>query len=201
MTTTQTNQPNTRERLLQAASSLMWERSFQAAGVDDLCLRAGAKKGSFYHFFPSKSELAVAAIEHSWSYVRETIFEPVFNSDMSGLDQFRQLIKKVDQLQTNKADDAGCYLGCPFGSLGQEMAVQDELIRESLQKIFNQHYEYFEAALKRAQKDGQIPAGNNKQRAQKIFALLEGAMLLAKVANDPQLFRNIAPAINDIAAS
>lgn len=194
-------QANTRDRLLQAASSLMWERSFQAAGVDDLCLRANAKKGSFYHFFPTKTDLAIAAIESSWAHVRKTIFEPVFSSDKSGLDQIQQLVKKVHQLQSCKADEQGAYLGCPFGSLGQEMAVQDEDIRKALQKIFEQHYEFLEAALKRAQKDGQIPAGNNKQKAKKIFALLEGALLLSKVANDPQVFRTIAPAVNDIASS
>lgn len=48
---------------------------------------------------------------------------------------------------------------------------------------------------------GEIPSCDNRQRTQKIFALLEGALLLAKVANDPQVFRRVAPAVMVIAVS
>ena len=51
-----------KERLMDAAMDLMWQNSFSAASVDAICERAGAKKGSFYYFFKSKSELAAAAL-------------------------------------------------------------------------------------------------------------------------------------------
>ena len=53
---------NTRERLTDAAMDLIWENSYAATSVDAICDRAGVKKGSFYYFFKSKSELAVAAL-------------------------------------------------------------------------------------------------------------------------------------------
>ena len=49
-----TETANTRERLLDAASQLIWERGFQGTSVDDLCQRAKARKGSFYHFSPPR---------------------------------------------------------------------------------------------------------------------------------------------------
>lgn len=191
----------TRDRLLQAAASLMWERSFQGIGVDDLCQRAGAKKGSFYHFFPSKTDLAIAAIERSWAQAKAEIFEPIFKGERGGLSQLRTLVEKVHEFQLHVAAEKGAFLGCPFGSLGQEMARQDERIRKTLQKIFSAHYDYLEAALVRAQQAGEIPAGNNRQRAKNIFALLEGALLLAKVANDPKIFRNVVSAVMVVAAA
>lgn len=194
-------QPDTHSRLLHVAAEMMWERSFQATSVDDLCRRAEAKKGSFYHFFPSKTDLAVAAIENSWAQVKAQIFEPIFNDNASGLDKFNRLIETIDQFQTGLMAEKGAHLGCPFGNLGQEMARQDERIRATLQKIFDGHCDYLEAALVSAEKAGEIPAGDNRQRAQKIFALLEGALLLAKVANDAQVFRNVAPAVMVIASS
>lgn len=105
----------TRERLLETAASLMWERSFQATGVEELCQRANARKGSFYHFFPSKSELAIAAIEDSWERARSDVFEPVFSSDESGMDQLALLVEKIATYQEALADEKGSYLGCPFG--------------------------------------------------------------------------------------
>jgi len=192
---------DTRDRLLQAAASLMWERSFQATGVDELCQRAEAKKGSFYHFFPSKTDLAVAAIERSWSQVKEAFFEPIFKGSGSGLHQLQTLAEKVYTFQRKVAVEKGAVLGCPFGNLGQEMARQDERIRETLQKIFDAHCDYIETALIRAQQAGEIPAGDNRQRAKNVFALLEGAQLLAKVANDPKIFRSVAAAVMVVAAA
>ena len=192
---------DTRDRLLQAAADLMWERSFQATGVDELCQRAQAKKGSFYHFFPSKTDLAVTAIEKSWVQVKETIFEPIFKGSGSGLSQLQALAHKAYEFQLNVVAEKGAFLGCPFGNLGQEMARQDERIRETLQKIFDAHCDYIEAALISAQQVGEISAGDNRQRAKNVFALLEGAQLLAKVANDPEIFRRIVPAVMTVAAA
>ena len=55
-----------KERLMNAAMDLIWENSYGSTSVDAICEKAGAKKGSFYYFFESKSELAVAALEADW---------------------------------------------------------------------------------------------------------------------------------------
>lgn len=192
---------DTRDRLLGAAAALMWERSFQSTGVDELCQRARAKKGSFYYFFKSKSELAVAAIERSWGYTQTMFFEPIFSGSGSGLARIRALIDSIAEFQSNASTGKGGILGCPFANLGQEMARQDETIRLALQKIFAAHCDYLEAALVSAEQAGDIPAGDNRQRAENIFALLEGALLLAKVANDIQIFRRTATTVMAIAAA
>lgn len=159
------------------------------------------KKGSFYHFFPSKTDLAIAAVERSWTQINEQIFKPVFRSDAGGLEQLQALVDKIHAFQMQTADEKGEYLGCPFGNLGQEMARQDERLRQTLDKIFHDHYDHIEGALNKAKQAGDIPPGNNRQRAQRIFAMLEGTMLLSKVSNDPEIFRNVGPTLRMIAAS
>ena len=54
------------ERLMNAALDLIWEESYGTVTIDDICKRAEVKKGSFYYFFASKAELAVAALEKMW---------------------------------------------------------------------------------------------------------------------------------------
>jgi TetR/AcrR family transcriptional repressor of nem operon len=48
------------ERLMDAALDLIWEESYGAVTIDDICKRADVKKGSCYYFFKSKSELSVS---------------------------------------------------------------------------------------------------------------------------------------------
>lgn len=192
---------NTRSRLLQSAAQLMWERSFQAVGVDELCQRANAKKGSFYHFFSSKTDLGIAAIESLWEITKEEIFEPAFSNNKSGLVQLSEFIERAYQFQTQIFADKNSVWGCPFGNLGQEMAQQDESMRAALQRIFEANCYYIEKALIRAEQAGEIPPGDNHQRAKNIFALLEGGHLLAKVGNDPQIFRQVMVIAAKLAAS
>src|SRR5205809_7259623 len=68
-----------KERLMDAAMDLIWHNSYGTTSVDAICERAGAKKGSFYYFFKSKSELAAAALEADWNKKKmemASIFSP-----------------------------------------------------------------------------------------------------------------------------
>ncbi|MCA9773881.1 MAG: helix-turn-helix transcriptional regulator, partial [Myxococcales bacterium] len=63
----------TRERLLGAAQELMMEKGYAATSVDQICARAGLTKGSFFHHFRGKEDLAVAAADH-FGAMAERIF-------------------------------------------------------------------------------------------------------------------------------
>jgi TetR/AcrR family transcriptional repressor of nem operon len=190
---------DTRSRLLHVAAALMWERGYRSAGVDELCALADAKKGSFYHFFSSKTDLAIAAIEHSWSTSKRDIFEPIFSAPCGGLHQLDALVEKVAASVVSA--EGGVVLGCPFGSLAQEMALHDTRISAALKTIFDEHCRFFEAALDRAVQQGEIPAGDNRTRAKVIFATLQGGLLLAKLENSPDPIWATLPAIQAIAAA
>ncbi len=52
----------TRTKLLDAARDVIRAQGYAATTVDDICVAAGVSKGSFFHHFDSKEEMAVAAI-------------------------------------------------------------------------------------------------------------------------------------------
>lgn len=191
---------DTRSRLVSTAADMLWERSFHASGVDQICARAKALKGSFYHFFPSKTDLAIEAVEQSWKHIRETVFEPALAAEGSGLERLRRVVRAVNDLQRRAHKTGGVYLGCPFGSLGQEMAHQDRRVQEAVHAILEGHVDFFERALRQASADGDIEPGNLRQRARNALALLEGALLLAKVANAPATFSAVLRALPQVVA-
>ncbi len=52
----------TRVRILEAAAECFAQRGYEAAGVAEICERAGVSKGAFYHHFPSKQDLFMALL-------------------------------------------------------------------------------------------------------------------------------------------
>src|SRR3979490_2333636 len=104
-------------RLTDAAIELMWENSYGATSVDAICERAGAKKGSFYYFFKSKSELAAAALEADWDKQksgRDTIFS-------ANVPPLERLDRSVDFFHPGLPAPQKKWLsilGCPLLSIG-----------------------------------------------------------------------------------
>ncbi|HLZ72730.1 MAG TPA: TetR/AcrR family transcriptional regulator [Dehalococcoidia bacterium] len=173
-----------RERLLQVAAQLIHARSYADVSVDDLCTAAGVNKGSFYYYFPAKRDLALAAVEAQWQQVRTTLLEPAFARDLPPLARFPRLFDLVAARHATRAEQSGCVLGCPFGNLALELSTRDEVVRAKLQEVFAGYCVYFETALAEAAAAGEIAPANVAPAAQAVLALLEGALLLAKTAND-----------------
>ena len=54
---------DSRNKLLDAAVTLIRTRGYEATRVDDVCTAAGVTKGSFFHHFKTKEDLAHAAAQ------------------------------------------------------------------------------------------------------------------------------------------
>ena len=191
--------PATRRRLVQAAATLLWERSYGAVGVDGLCQAADARKGSFYHFFPTKAALAIAAIDFQWQTTRQDVFEPITEAAAPGLPRLTALLERTDDIQRRALREKLVVLGCPFAGLGQELAHRDPRIRAAVLTIFDHHCHFLRSWLDEAERARQIAPGDNPARARQIFALFEGALLMAKVAADPGVFLEICAAVPAVA--
>lgn len=52
-----------RERLVDTAARLFYERGYTATGINEVIKEAGVAKASFYHHFPTKEDLLVKCLE------------------------------------------------------------------------------------------------------------------------------------------
>jgi TetR/AcrR family transcriptional repressor of nem operon len=172
-----------RERLLEAVIELIWLGNYGGTSVDQICERAGVKKGSFYHFFASKTALAVAGLEHGWAEHRgklDRIFSPTVPPIQRILDCFRDFRQEQEELFKKH----GRVLGCPIHSLGAEMSTVDEQLRAKLQEILADFMCYYESAIRDAHALGQIHSANPGMLARILFAFSEGLLLHARMWND-----------------
>jgi TetR/AcrR family transcriptional repressor of nem operon len=173
---------------MDAARTLVWENSYGATSVDAICLKAGVRKGSFYHFFESKSTLATEALEADWQAKRARLDE-MFSPQSPPLDRLRNYFDYVFARQEAAHAECGCVLGCPLLSLGCEVSTQDPVIRAKIQQILGRQLKYFETAIRDAHGEGSIIAPDARAKSRFIFALLQGALSQARILDDLAIIR------------
>jgi AcrR family transcriptional regulator len=117
---------DTKQRLLDTAIDLIWEQSYGAVSVDVICERAGARKGSFYHFFPSKSDLTVAAIEEHWEKLRPDL-DRIFSPQTPPLERLSRYCDFIYERQSQKNAEIrqGLRLCVHFAGLRVEHAGRE----------------------------------------------------------------------------
>jgi len=189
----------TRQRLLDTAQKLFYARSYEDVGVQEICQGAGVKKGSFYHFFPSKRDLTLAILDESWKRYRETMLAQVFARDLPPLKRIERLLDSQYRHHKAVKDETGQVLGCPYGNLAGEMSTQDEVIRERLKRIFRDLEAPIEDVLDEAMAAGDLAELDSRATAGAMVAYLEGLTLMAKTWNDPEVVRTLGPAMLKLA--
>jgi TetR/AcrR family transcriptional regulator, transcriptional repressor for nem operon len=170
-------------RLLQTAHQLIWHQSYGSVGVDQICEQSRVKKGSFYHFFRSKSELTVAAYEYYWEQVR-VVLDRIFSKQLAPLERLEAYFANIRRNQTERFEKYGRVLGCPFASLGSELSTQDEAIRLMAQTISARKCVYLQNTLSDAIEAGEVPAQDPKLLAQELHFYIVGLVQEAKISND-----------------
>ena len=186
---------NAEERLVSAASTLMYTRGYNSVGVAEICSAAGVNKGSFYYFFDSKEALAVEALDRSWAWMRSTIHErSLEDPTKGGLDAIGEYGNRLaDGLEQREAE-SGRVPGCVFGNFAVELSTQNENIRARVSARFDEMVESASLAIVRSIELGEIsPTTDVDQAARDVITLMEGLMVLAKARRDPDLLRELGP--------
>jgi TetR/AcrR family transcriptional repressor of nem operon len=177
-----------KERLMEAVKTLIWAGSFGSTTIDDICEKAGVKRGSFYYFFDSKAELAETAIEEDWK-LRRPELDAIFSPTVPPLQRFQKYCEFNYQFQKELQAKCGCVLGCPLFSLGSEVSTHEARLQKSIEGILDYKKRYFESAIREAHAAGLINAPDPKAKAQVLFCYYQGLVTEARIRNDLEILR------------
>ena len=186
-----------KERLTDAALDLIWHNSYGTTSVDAICERAGAKKGSFYYFFKSKSELTAAALEADWNK-RRADMDALFSPTVPPLERFDRYFDYVHDRLAELQEACGSILGCPLLSIGSEVSTHDQGVRDSVDRIWDRKIKYFESAIRDAHAQGLIEAPDPEAKARALFACYHGTLAQARVQNDVESLRDFKQVARDL---
>lgn len=123
---------STRERLIESARFLFWERGYAGTSMAELLAHAQVNSGSFYHFFDSKEALLRAVLEQYMSLLRPMIVDPAFATTPRPLERIFAILAGYRQriLMTE------CTFGCPIGRLALEIDPENAPAHSLLARNF-----------------------------------------------------------------
>ena len=173
--------PDTRSKILFAAYKEIHLKGFQAASLNNILAHTGVTKGALYHHFPNKTELGYAVIEE---VIAGRIFQGFIAPLKDADDPIQALIDLIHQ--AGKAFTLrDVQLGCPLGTLAQEMAPIDEGFRSRLNRIYELwHGAIVEAVNKAKATGGLIEQVQAEQVAVMVVATMEGCLSAGMISQD-----------------
>ncbi len=171
-----------RTRLLEAALQLIRAKGYAATTVEHVCEAAGVTKGSFFHHFKGKEDLALAATAH-WNEMTGSVFaEAPYRRLADPRDRVLGYIDYRAALLTGELPDFTCLLG----TMVQETFETHPAIRDACRHGIELHAGTVAADLAEA-KAKYAPQADWRPESLALYtqAVLQGAFILAKATQGP----------------
>jgi len=179
----------TREALIRAGVALLTEKSFSATGLDEILRSVDVPKGSFYHYFASKSAFGEELIDTYNTYFIAKLDLFLLNDKRRPLDRLHDFVADAEAGMKRY----GFSRGCLVGNLGQEMGALPTSYRKKLITVFSEWQKRTTKCLEAAQLAGEISDDMDCARLAEFFWIgWEGAVLRAKLEQSAKPLRVFA---------
>jgi TetR/AcrR family transcriptional repressor of nem operon len=182
----------TRDRLVESARYLFWERGFAGTSMADLLSHARVNSGSFYHFFESKEALLRAVLDTYLAALRPMVVDPAFartNDPIARifaiLAGYRERILRTD-----------CQYGCPLGRLALEIDPENR----PAHKLIAENFEGWITAVRECieQLKTKLPRNTDPEGlATYVLAVMEGGVMLSRSYRSVEPFDRAVAQLRD----
>jgi TetR/AcrR family transcriptional repressor of lmrAB and yxaGH operons len=172
---------DSRAELVGTMARLLRDQGYTATGRAQLLAESGVSNGSLYHYFPGgMEELAEAALEASGQAVADALREALDSASSAGDGICRFL-----DMAAGPVGGEFCP-GCPVAPTALESPIVSPRLRAAAARCFDRWESLIAARLR---VDG-WPEDSVQQTASAVLALVEGALLLARVSGQSSHLAN-----------
>jgi TetR/AcrR family transcriptional repressor of nem operon len=172
---------STRDKLFGATISTIAEKGYAATAVDEICAKAGVTKGAFFHHYPSKQSLTVAAV-NDWAQKCSAFYAAAaYHQFEDPLDRFLGFLDfRKDMLRAPLA-----LISCPVGTMIQEVfETHPDILRACEECISGQVADVQSDIAAAIERYGVRFDWTAESLAIHTHAVLQGIYILAKAKGD-----------------
>jgi TetR/AcrR family transcriptional regulator, transcriptional repressor for nem operon len=168
-----------RQRIIEAAADLFHKQGVVATSPNEIMALSQTGKSQFYHYFRSKAGLVHQVLQHYISSIREGA--AAIDYEVRSWPDLTRWLRAHAALQARYA----MTRGCPFGTIGNELTENDELVRQDLALLFEVVRNKLAAFFVREKASRRLkPAADEAALADFCITSIQGAMLLGKIRRD-----------------
>lgn len=180
---------NTRQRLIDTTYEEIYSNGYQGSSLAEILKKAEVHKGSMYHYFKNKKDMALVSIE-------EKLNAKFFERYAGVLDEKSNYIDSLfDKFKDTSTRDF--KRGCPVANIVQEMSNIDEDFNKTMKDIYSNLREYFIKILDKAIEVKEIKECDTSKIALYMSSVLEGAILAAKASGDEKDYLHSIEVLED----
>ena len=175
-------------KILDAALHVIRAKGYSATRVEDVCKAASLTKGSFFHHFKSKEELALAAAEYWTSRTTDLFVASAYNDASVIPDPVDRLLAYIDLRKALIQGDLPDFT-CLVGTMVQEVYGTHPKLREACSYSIAGHAATLVPDIQAAMRERGIKQGKQGGFTAESLALytqatIQGAFILAKALQD-----------------
>jgi len=174
-----------KEKVINATIQLMTTRGFNATTVDDIANQAGVAKGSVYHAFKSKEEIAIASLEH---YL-ETGLKIVSDGPYAEIqDPVEKAIAFVSYIE-DRSQELWSH-GCLLGSMAIEIGDSYPSVIDQIDRMFKRFERGLANIFAPALAEKAVVGVTSRDLSLHLLAVVEGSIITAKSHTEPQYLQH-----------
>ncbi len=167
--------PDTRERIVAAASELFWLQGYGATSLSEITAKAKVNPGSLYYFFKTKESLLLAVLDWYLDNLDREVIHPAFERASDPIERVFAILAGYRFGLTYTE----CTGGCPIGNLSIEVGDHLPAAREKIKQNFENWRQRIAQCLRAAA--DQLPSHTDfDQLANFVLVVMEGAIMQAR---------------------
>ena len=182
-----------RERLLSAAAHFFLNGNYHGVGIAEICAHASVQKGTFYHFFPSKTDLLLAAIERRVGEIEDQITRIAAGKSPAA----RKIMQLFTISQTNSGEPAretprdAMPPGYFLANIVLELASSNPPVQAAAQAAFNRWIKVIERIVVQLVVEEKLHNLDTADAAEAVLGLVQGGAVMSSAFSEPRKMRAV----------
>lgn len=185
-----TKAQRTRQLILEKAAPLFNIKGVAGTSLNDILEVTKLSKGSLYVHFKNKEDLAHAVVDYQLQRLSEAV-EAKLGRQKTAKDMLLAYIEMYED--PSKPPLVG---GCPMLNFGMETDDTDQVIRKKVHKLVETAQQTIQSLVEKGIAAGEFePAWDAKEFATRMFAMVEGGIMMSRVAGNNKAMKEIAKSL------